>query len=62
MHNIPWKYVPSKQNPTDIDPRDCLANDLGNTLWFTGPKFLLEADITWPKSDIDITKHPQQEM
>ncbi|XP_065372316.1 uncharacterized protein LOC135964147 [Calliphora vicina] len=61
-HNIKWKYVPSKQNPADIVSRGCLANDLIDTIWFTGPKFLSEPETNWPKGNTEKVELPQNEI
>ena len=55
-------YVPSKQNPADVVSRGCLANNLVNTMWFSGPKFLSEVEACWPKENIEDANLPQQEM
>ena len=36
---ISWKYVPTKQNPADIESRDCMVKDLSEN-WFNGPCWL----------------------
>lgn len=44
-----WHYVPSKQNPSDLISRGVTANQLiDSTLWFTGPPFLRNDEISWP--------------
>ena len=38
-----------------------LEADLANTLWFSGPKFLLESEACWPKENVENVELPQQE-
>lgn len=61
-HDITWRHVPSKQNPADVVSRGCLAMDLHNTFWFTGPTFLTESEIYWPNSEIENVELPIQEI
>lgn len=35
-----WHYVPTSQNTTDVATRSVPAEQLLNTSWLTGPKFL----------------------
>lgn len=47
---IPWKHVPSKQNPADIVSRGSSALELPSTMWFSGPDFLYLDKASWPHS------------
>ena len=53
---IQWRYVPSKENPTDIGSRGCTANKLPKT-WFEGPSWLSKPD-EWP---MDVHTEPTEE-
>lgn len=45
-----WKYINTKENPADVASRGCQPDELkSNELWWTGPKWLKEQDINWPK-------------
>ncbi|XP_075157710.1 uncharacterized protein LOC142230976 [Haematobia irritans] len=49
--NVSWRHVPSKSNPADVVSRGCSAEEISNTIWFSGPSFL-EEDITkWPGTE-----------
>ncbi|XP_065356116.1 uncharacterized protein LOC135950508 [Calliphora vicina] len=61
-NNIPWRHVPSKENPADIVSRGCLANELASTSWFRGPDFLMLNEKDWPKSTISTTKLPSSDI
>ena len=49
-HGIIWRHVPTKSNPADIVSRGCSAKELSDTIWFSGPSFLKECQLKWPKS------------
>lgn len=49
-NDIPWKHVPSKQNPADIVSRGTSAEELPNTIWFSGPEFLYRDKSHWPQT------------
>lgn len=39
-----WKYVPTQNNPADLATRPILADNLKDSLWYSGPqRFLDEA-------------------
>ncbi|GBM73904.1 hypothetical protein AVEN_61522-1 [Araneus ventricosus] len=45
-----WRYVPTKENPTDIDPRGVCPKDLPDCrLWWEGPTWLSSPEADWPK-------------
>ncbi|XP_046807525.1 uncharacterized protein LOC124420040 [Lucilia cuprina] len=55
-----WRHVPTKENPADIVSRGCNVEELVDSIWFNGPKFLLDECNTWPINDhFDLT--PEQE-
>lgn len=48
--NVPWKHVPTTENPADLGTRGCVASDLeGNKLWWHGPHWLVKPPEFWPK-------------
>lgn len=55
-HPRHWKYVSSKNNPTDHATRSVSANQLQVTNWFTGPKSLLQLlpDSSSPDNDFQL--------
>ncbi|XP_061724911.1 uncharacterized protein LOC133530870 [Cydia pomonella] len=45
-----WRHVPTDHNPADLASRGIKCQELnGNTLWWTGPAFLLQGDNAWPE-------------
>ncbi|XP_075157917.1 uncharacterized protein LOC142231184 [Haematobia irritans] len=49
--NVTWKHVPTNENPADVGTRGCTAAELrSNTLWWSGPKWLVKSQEFWPKS------------
>ncbi|XP_059222203.1 uncharacterized protein LOC131996641 [Stomoxys calcitrans] len=48
--NVNWRYVPTKDNPSDIGTRGCTASELdANHLWWHGPQWLVKPSEFWPK-------------
>ncbi|XP_073821565.1 uncharacterized protein [Musca autumnalis] len=43
-----WRHVPTKQNPADIVSRGCSVEELKSSIWFEGPKVLLDDMSKWP--------------
>lgn len=49
-----WSYVPSKDNPADLVSRGLKADLISEChLWWSGPQFLLENQLHWPKMPND---------
>ena len=48
-----WNYVPTGLNPADIATRSVSAVVLTQTIWFSGPKFLMDQSSTNSEEDID---------
>lgn len=48
-----WFYIPSESNPADIASRGAPINNLTNSMWFDGPKFLWNPDISDMMQPID---------
>ena len=45
-----WYYVPGQLNPADVASRSCGVEDLiNNTLWWSGPNFILKDRSCWPE-------------
>ena len=40
-----WHYVPTSQNPADLATRSLEADDLKESTWHSGPKFLYKSDL-----------------
>ncbi|XP_034945020.1 uncharacterized protein [Chelonus insularis] len=56
-----WRHVPGEQNPADCASRGVTSAELTNhPLWWTGPAWLHDDPITWPKPPT--TKHDQKEL
>ncbi|XP_062713471.1 uncharacterized protein LOC134290365 [Aedes albopictus] len=58
-----WQWIPSKQNPAD------LATKWGNGpsmdaegVWFTGPPFLLQPELEWPKHNKLFQQTTEEEL
>ena len=49
-----WRYVESKQNPSDEASRGMKAQEILDSRWITGPIFLWEKENQWPTSKITI--------
>ena len=50
-----WNYVRSKDNPADINTRGCsLLNLKDNSLWWNGPRWLLDSPSKWPRYDFSV--------
>ncbi|XP_060554552.1 uncharacterized protein LOC132715557 [Ruditapes philippinarum] len=49
-----WKFVKSADNPADIASRGAYAQELLESSWFTGPKFLWEPSIPSVNDDTEI--------
>ena len=53
-NNYNWRHVPGSINPADIATRNITVKDLDpESIWFTGPKFLLSPSSDWPNKDVD---------
>lgn len=40
-----WHYIPNSQNPAHLATRSLEADDLKESMWHTGPKFLYKSDL-----------------
>ena len=50
-HRRQWRYVESEQNPADEASRGMKADELQNTRWILGPKFLWSEQGKWLNGD-----------
>ena len=49
-----WKHVPTEMNIADCASRGLSSEDfLAKSEWSTGPRFLYENEVSWPKRSID---------
>ena len=45
-----WKHLPGVDNPADIASRGAYLHKLErNTLWWEGPKWLVQSSKFWPE-------------
>lgn len=51
--NCRWRHVPTSQNPADIVSRGSTVREIQDSIWFTGPKFLLQDQSYWPINKCD---------
>ena len=49
-----WRHVPGEQNPADCGTRGLMPNQLIESQWFDGPRFLKDPEELWPKTTDDI--------
>lgn len=57
LHAAIWSHVPSSSNPADCASRGLYPNQLLKySLWWEGPKWLLSASESWPKSPHSTSK------
>ncbi|XP_055904404.1 uncharacterized protein LOC129940170 [Eupeodes corollae] len=42
-----WRHVPTQDNPADVISRGCTVQELKESNWFSGPKFILKYE-EWP--------------
>ena len=58
-----FRYVPSELNPADIPSRGAMPRALSeSTLWWNGPKFLVETEKDWPKNEVPDQSHDEDEF
>lgn len=56
-----WRHVRTHDNPADLASRGVLASELiNNSFWFNGPKWLLEREQNWPKSEFVVDRHVEE--
>lgn len=55
-HSLPfqWRYVSSKENPTDIASRGATAYGLIAPNWLTGPRFLWQTELPQSNDCVDV--------
>ncbi|XP_055911959.1 uncharacterized protein LOC129945983 [Eupeodes corollae] len=48
-----WRHVPSESNPADCASRGVPPSNLfSHNLWWTGPSWLSDSEVSWPKSNL----------
>lgn len=47
-----WRYISSEENPADHASRGLTPNELLSSSWLTGPQFLWERELVFPKDEI----------
>ncbi|XP_029172121.1 uncharacterized protein LOC114941332 [Nylanderia fulva] len=63
LPDIPWRHVPTKENPADCASRGISPDDLATNLqWWSGPDWLIKSSDYWPKSDSDFDPHALSEQ
>lgn len=51
-----WAHVISEQNAADLLSRGMdMRNFIRSELWFNGPKWLMQPQVNWPKSKLDLS-------
>ncbi|XP_036340574.1 uncharacterized protein LOC118749914, partial [Rhagoletis pomonella] len=48
--NVIWKHVPTAHNPADIASRSCTVDEMRQSIWFNGPRFLTQGEDNWPNN------------
>ena len=50
-----WRFVPTKENPTDLVTRGLKVSELGNCeKWWNGPEFLGNDESEWPINRVNV--------
>ena len=44
-----WRYLPGEQNPADYGTRGLSVSLLKESVWLTGPVWLLDDETNWPQ-------------
>jgi hypothetical protein len=58
-----WHHIPTSENPADIISRGLMPSELQqSTLWWSGPKFLLQNQEHWPGKHVVIPEILLPEM
>ena len=55
-----WKYIPTKQNPADLDSRGCNVDKLGQT-WWGGPVWLRDPNSSSYQPMIEGSEESERE-
>lgn len=57
LPEVPWKHVPTTQNPADCASRGLVASELlEQPLWWQGPPWLKLSQAKWPRDPPSLTK------
>ena len=50
-----WRFVPTKENPTDLVTRGLKVSELANSeKWWNGPEFLGNDESEWPINRVNV--------
>ena len=50
-----WRFVPTKENPTDLVTRGLKVSELANCdKWWNGPEFLRNDKSEWPVNRVNV--------
>lgn len=51
LPNVTWRFVPGKENPTNCATRSLALENLScHELWWKGPSWLSDLNISWPST------------
>ena len=57
-----WFHVKTADNPADLVSRGCTGRELLNSMWFSGPSFLLNSQIDYVHDDVTNEELPVAEI
>ncbi|XP_064653088.1 uncharacterized protein LOC135503442 [Lineus longissimus] len=57
-----WRHVPTKDNPADILSRGAKVQDMNDSLWWSGPEFLVKEKADWPINRCESKNIDKSEM
>ncbi|XP_029665671.1 uncharacterized protein LOC115237045 [Formica exsecta] len=57
LPNAQWRHVPGRENPADCASRGIAPSELAHhALWWTGPDWLRQSELSWPKKNLEALK------
>ncbi|XP_029679981.1 uncharacterized protein LOC115245695 [Formica exsecta] len=57
LPNAQWRHVPGRENPADCASRGIAPSELAHhALWWTGPEWLRQPELSWPKKNLEAPK------
>uniref|UniRef100_A0A5S6QR89 Integrase catalytic domain-containing protein n=1 Tax=Trichuris muris TaxID=70415 RepID=A0A5S6QR89_TRIMR len=57
-----WRFVPGRENPADVLSRGTTVRRLKDSLWFSGPLFLVNSSPAWPTEPTGISNVSTEEL